>query len=174
MRKTVNAALPHPTHAKTNICFIANPEHLEEAKALGTVDTADIEVLRSIGRDRPKIRKWAKSYHAFLCSDTIIRMLPRIIGPGLARYRKFPRVVAQDEPLAEPIADCERKVRINTRRELSVGMAIGHVGLTEEQLLENLLAAFKALLENLTNHWKYIRSLTIKTTMGKPFKLYNR
>ena len=32
---------------------------------------------------KKKVKKLAKSYDAFLCSDTLIKQIPRLLGPGL-------------------------------------------------------------------------------------------
>lgn len=32
----------------------------------------------------------AQSYHAFLASDSVIKQIPRLLGPGLNKAGKFP------------------------------------------------------------------------------------
>ena len=45
----------------------------------------------------------AKKYHAFLSSHTLIKQIPRLLGPGLNRAGKFPSLVSQTDNLAEKI-----------------------------------------------------------------------
>ena len=39
--------------------------------------------LKKLNKDKKKVKKLAKSYDAFLCSDTLIKQIPRLLGPGL-------------------------------------------------------------------------------------------
>ncbi len=38
----------------------------------------------------PRSARAAQSYHAFLASDSIIKQVPRLLGPGLNKAGKFP------------------------------------------------------------------------------------
>ena len=39
--------------------------------------------LKKLNKDKKKVKRLAKSYDAFLCSDTLIKQIPRLLGPGL-------------------------------------------------------------------------------------------
>ena len=39
--------------------------------------------LKKLNKDKKKVKKLAKSFDAFLCSDTLIKQIPRLLGPGL-------------------------------------------------------------------------------------------
>ena len=39
--------------------------------------------LKKLNKDKKKVKKLAKSYDAFLASDTLIKQIPRLLGPGL-------------------------------------------------------------------------------------------
>jgi large subunit ribosomal protein L10Ae len=41
----------------------------------------------------------AQSYHAFLASDSVIKQIPRLLGPGLNKAGKFP------SPIQKAVAD---------------------------------------------------------------------
>lgn len=40
----------------------------------------------ALNKNKKVIKNLAKKYDAFLASDTLIKKLPRIMGPGLNRY----------------------------------------------------------------------------------------
>ena len=41
----------------------------------------------------------AKKYSAFLASETVIKQIPRLLGPGLNKAGKFPTLVSHAESL---------------------------------------------------------------------------
>ena len=41
----------------------------------------------------------AKKYSAFLASETVIKQIPRLMGPGLNKAGKFPPLVSHAESL---------------------------------------------------------------------------
>lgn len=41
----------------------------------------------------------AKKYSAFLASETVIKQIPRLLGPGLNKAGKFPTLVSHQESL---------------------------------------------------------------------------
>ena len=43
--------------------------------------------LKKLNKDKKKVKKLAKSYDAFLASDTLIKQIPRLLGPGLNKVR---------------------------------------------------------------------------------------
>ena len=47
--------------------------------------------LKKLNKDKKKVKKLAKSYDAFLASDTLIKQIPRLLGPGLNKvsFRKM-------------------------------------------------------------------------------------
>jgi hypothetical protein len=54
----------------------------------------------------------AKKYAAFLASDSVIKMIPRLLGPGLNKAGKFPTLIGQNDNLEGKVrcakgADCE-------------------------------------------------------------------
>ena len=47
------------------------------------------EDLKKLNKDKKKVKKLAKSYDAFLASETIIKQIPRLLGPGLNKVCLF-------------------------------------------------------------------------------------
>ena len=144
---------------------------MEEAKAVGTIDTADTEVLSAFQKNRVKIRRFAKSYHAILWSESLTKTVMKLVGAGLHRHKRVPMLAKGDDLVSESVTKCERSVRIQIRGEPSTSFPVGNVELTETQLLENVNEALKAFASLLSGHWREIRSLHLKTTMGKPYKI---
>lgn len=55
---------------------------------------------------------------------------------------------------------------------LCLSVAIGHVTMTPDELVQNIYLAMNFLVSLLKKHWQNVRSLHLKSTMGKPQQLY--
>ena len=55
---------------------------------------------------------------------------------------------------------------------LCLSVAVGHVGMAEEDLVQNVHLAMNFLVSLLKKHWQNVRSLHIKSTMGPVQRLY--
>ena len=44
-----------------------------------------------------QVKKLAKKYAAFLASDSIIKQVPRLLGPGLNKAGKFPTLITHQD-----------------------------------------------------------------------------
>ena len=64
------------------MCLLGDQQHIDEAKSLG-MDAMSADDLKKLNKDKKKVKKLAKSYDAFLASDTLIKQIPRLLGPGL-------------------------------------------------------------------------------------------
>ena len=55
---------------------------------------------------------------------------------------------------------------------LCLAVAIGHVEMTHDELVANVYLAVNFLVSLLKKNWQNVRALYIKSTMGKPQRLY--
>jgi large subunit ribosomal protein L10Ae len=53
-----------------------------------------------------------------------------------------------------------------------MGVAVGNVGMDQEELIANIMLAINYLVSLLKKGWQNVGSLTIKSTMGTPKRLY--
>jgi len=53
-----------------------------------------------------------------------------------------------------------------------MGTSVGSLGMTEEELRQNINMSINFLVSLLKKGWQNIKSLHIKATMGKPVTLY--
>ena len=62
--------------------MLGDQAHIDEAKAKD-LPCMSADDLKKLNKDKKKVKRLAKSYDAFLCSDTLIKQIPRLLGPGL-------------------------------------------------------------------------------------------
>ena len=88
--------LPHIPRPKMKICMLGDAQHVEEAEKMG-LDYMDVESLKKLNKNKKLVKKLAKKYHAFLASESVIKQIPRLLGPGLNKAGKFPTLVSHQE-----------------------------------------------------------------------------
>ena len=66
--------------------MLGDQQHCDEATANG-LPCMSQEDLKKLNKDKKKVKKLAKSYDAFMASDTLIKQIPRLLGPGLNKVR---------------------------------------------------------------------------------------
>ncbi|KAK8513337.1 hypothetical protein V6N12_052534 [Hibiscus sabdariffa] len=70
------------------ICMLGDAQHVEEAKKIG-LDYMDVEALKKLNTNKKLVKKLAKKYHSFLASESVIKQIPRLLGPGLNKAGKY-------------------------------------------------------------------------------------
>ena len=114
----------------------------------------------------------AKKYHQFLASETLIKQIPRLLGPGLNKAGKFPGLVQQSDDLAAKVDMTKATIKFQLKKVLCLNVAVGHCGMEQQQIVDNLKLAINFLVSLLKKNWQNIKVLYIKSTMGKPQRLY--
>jgi large subunit ribosomal protein L10Ae len=153
-----------------------------------------------------------------LASESVIKMIPRLLGPGLNKAGKFPSPISGGKsiedvvscvcctpsgfccdaasaavavgalfmapvwlPLASShgIAMCAAQVnetkasiKFQLKKVLCMGVAVANVAMTEQEIRTNIMYAINFLVSLLKKNWQNVRCLYIKSTMGKPYRLY--
>ncbi|KHJ85828.1 ribosomal protein, L1P family [Oesophagostomum dentatum] len=161
-------SIPRPA---MKVCVFGDQHHLDEANANG-IPCMSADDLKKLNKNKKLIKKLAKSYDAFLASESLIKQIPRIIGPGLNKAGKFPSVVTHAEPLATKVEETKATIKFQMKKVLCLSVAVGHVEMTQEELVSNISLSINFLVSLLKKNWQNVRSLNIKSTMGKPQRLY--
>ena len=117
-------------------------------------------------------RRAAKKYHQFVASEALIKQIPRLLGPGLNKAGKFPTLVQQNEDLSTKVDEIKATIKFQLKKVLCLNVAIGHCGMEQSQILENIKLAINFLVSLLKKNWQNVKVLYIKSTMGKAQRLY--
>lgn len=163
--------LPNIPRPKLKVCVLGDASHCEQAKAQD-LDSMSVDDLKKLNKDKKLIKKLAKKYDAFLASDSLIKMLPRLLGPGLHKAGKFPTPVSHSENLTDKANELRSTIKFQLKKVLCLGVAVGHVEMTEDELLSNIMLAINFLVSLLKKNWQNVKSLYIKSTMGPPVRVY--
>jgi len=166
-----NIKLPHIPRPKMKVCVLGDAYHCEKAAALG-LDFKNAEGLKNFNKNKKLIKKFAKKYHQFLASESLIKQIPRLLGPGLNKAGKFPGLVTSADDLSTKVDETKATIKFQLKKVLCLNVAVGHCGMEENMLVENMKLAINFLVSLLKKNWQNVRVLYIKSTMGKPQRLY--
>merc|ERR1712142_1024571 len=163
--------LPHVPREKYRVCVLGDAAHCDEANA-NEISCMDVEALKKFNKDKKLVKKLAKKYDAFMASESLIRQIPRLLGPGLNKAGKFPSLITHQESMVNKIKDIKCTIKFQMKKVLCLAVAIGNVQMSEDELVQNLNLAVNFLVSLLKKNWQNVRSLHIKSTMGKPQRVY--
>ncbi|KAM9681235.1 large ribosomal subunit protein uL1-like [Dama dama] len=159
---------------KFSVCVLEDQQHCEhcdEAKAVD-IPHMDIEALKKLNKNKKLVKKLAKKYDAFLASESLIKQIPRILGPDLNKAGKFPSLLTHNENMVGKVDEVKSTIKFQMKKVLCLAVAVGHVKMTDDELVYNIHLAVNFLVSLLKKNWQNIRALYIKSTMGKPQRLY--
>lgn len=58
----------------------------------------------------------AKKYDAFLASESLIKQIPRILGPGLNKAGKFPSLLTHNENLNTKVDEVKSTIKFQMKK----------------------------------------------------------
>jgi large subunit ribosomal protein L10Ae len=165
--------LPTVPRNKYRICILADAKHQQDAQR-EKLDVLIEDDLKKLNKNKKAIKKLAASYDAFLASSSLIRKIPRIMGPGLNKAGKFPSVLGSNDSILVKIEDQKAtiKFQLKSKKTLCMGVAIGNVKMAEADVMANITTAVNYLVSLLPKTWQQIKRLYIKSTMGPAHRIY--
>jgi len=131
-------------------------------------------ILKKMKKDKKLVKKLANSHHAFLASASLIRKIPRLLGPGLNKAGKFPAVLGANDNILEKVEAQKSSVKfqLKSKKALCLGVAVANVGMDEADIISNISLSINFLVSLLTKNWQQVKRLYIKSTMGPSHRIY--
>lgn len=161
-------AVPRPN---MQVCVLGDATHCEQAKELG-YPFMSVDDLKKLNKDKKLVKKLAAKYDNFVASQSLIKQIPRLLGPGLNRAGKFPSVVGPSDSLEEKVNEVKAQVKFQMKKVLCLSVAVGNVGLSKEENIKNIVLSCNFLASLLKKNWQNIKVIYLKSTMGPPFNIY--
>ncbi|TNV75612.1 hypothetical protein FGO68_gene16736 [Halteria grandinella] len=168
--------LPNSIRQKLKICIIADAKTQEQATDEGLIKDGNVNImnydqLRAFNKQKKVIKKWQKSYKQLMCSESLIRQIPRVMGPQLGKIGTFPQTIGPNDNLAKKIIDSRSTIKFQLKKWTCLSATVGDLGMTQEELRQNIMMALSFLVSKLKKGWGNLKQITLKSTMGKPFRL---
>jgi large subunit ribosomal protein L10Ae len=163
--------LPYIPRPKLRVCMLGDAQHIEESNAIG-LDSMSVEDLKKLNKNKKLVKKLAKKYHQFVASEAIIKQIPRLLGPGLNKAGKFPTLVTHHENLEGKVNEIKASVKFQLKKVLCLGVAVGNVSMEDKECFSNIQLSVNFLISLLKKNWQNVKSLHLKSTMGRPYRIY--
>merc|ERR1712001_307268 len=106
--------LKHIPKPKYSVCIFGDQQHCDEAKA-NDIPYMDVEALKKLNKDKKLVKKLAKKYDSFIASDSLIKQIPRLLGPGLNKAGKFPTMMTHSEKLQDKLEDIKGTIKFQMK-----------------------------------------------------------
>lgn len=164
-------SIPRPN---LRVCVIGNQEHMDAAKKEG-LPFMSADDLKKLNKNNKKVKKLAHSYDAFLASASLIRTIPRILGPGLNKAGKFPSPINANDGVKAKVDEIKGMVKFQLKSKnnaLNMGVAIGNVTMSQEDVIVNINLAVNFMVGLLPKNWQQVKKLYVKSTMGPVQQIY--
>ncbi|KRY85649.1 Nedd8-activating enzyme E1 regulatory subunit [Trichinella pseudospiralis] len=150
--------LKYVARPRMKVCILGDQHHTDEAK-LNNLPYRDVEALKKLNKNKKAIKVLAKSFDAFLASESLIKQIPRILGPGLNKAGKFPTVVTHGESLVAKVEELKATVKFQMKKVLCLSVAVGHVAMAPEELSNNIALSLNFLAS-------YSRKMSVNDTIS--------
>merc|ERR1712187_1093436 len=99
--------LKHVPRPKFKVCVLGDQQHCDEAKSKG---------IACMSAD--DLKKLNKKYDAFLASESLIKQIPRLLGPGLNKAGKFPTMLTHSDDMVGKVNDIKATVKFQMKKVL--------------------------------------------------------
>ena len=175
-----NSHIPHSLwgeEEEPQFClFVKDPASaietaLDKAPVAGFNKVMGYSTLRGSYTQFKKRRELCAQYDAFFSDDRILPMMPRLLGRVFFAKKKQPIPVRVAKRGPEAIAKALTEARNATYLYLGWGpcttVRVGTTDFTEDQLVENLMAAIPKIVDRIPKKWKAIQVMHLKVCMSE-------
>eukprot|EP00994_Dinema_validum_P002706 NODE_1606_length_900_cov_456.063455_g1251_i0.p2 GENE.NODE_1606_length_900_cov_456.063455_g1251_i0~~NODE_1606_length_900_cov_456.063455_g1251_i0.p2 ORF type:complete len:255 (-),score=69.55 NODE_1606_length_900_cov_456.063455_g1251_i0:134-835(-) len=163
--------LPRLARPRFKVCVIGDAYHEEQAQKL-KIPSMNVEDLKKLNKNKKLVKKMCQQHDAFLASESLIKTIPRIVGPHMNRAGKFPTAIAQGEDLQGKVTEIRSTIKFALKKTLVMNAVVGHVKMNVDDVRLNVTLATNFLVSLLKKNWQNMKSVNLKSTFGHPFRLY--
>lgn len=168
---------------KENINLIITvPHNIKEKKIAAFLETKSplIDTITEAEfndyKDKKSIKKLVDKYDFFISQAKLMPKVATAFGKVLGPVGKMPSPQLGIIPQADDkiIADFKSKVNKSVKlrtKESSIKLPIGKQSMKDEDIVDNVLSVYNALLKALPKEKENIKNVEIKLTMAKPVKI---
>ena len=128
----------------------------------------DTEVLKKLSQNKKLVKKLAKKYDAFLASESLIKQIPRILGPGLNKAGNLRSLLTHNENMVAKIDEVKSTIKFQMKKLLCLAVAVGHVKTTDDELVYNIHLAVNFLMSLLRKPVRKSGPCTLRAPWASP------
>ena len=164
--------LPHQSPEKPNkICVIATGELALKAKRAKADLVIGKDELAGLAGRKKDLRKIANDYNFFMAEAPLMPRVGKTLGPALGPRGKMPVPVPPTADISGLIKRYRKMVFVRMRNQPVIRCRVGTESMKEEEIAENVQTVLRVIEGKLKRGTKNIKTVYIKTSMGKPVKI---
>lgn len=158
----------------SRICALVGPELASSAKeGCDFVISAD-EFDKY--NDKKALKRLSREYDFFIAQATIMPRVATVFGRVLGSRGKMPNpkagcVVPSTANLKALNEKLQKLVRISAKTNAAIQTIVGNEDMPEEEIADNALTVYNALLQALPSERHNIKGVFVKLTMGNPVRV---
>ena len=170
--KRFNSSYPLDYNCRSNmkVCLVGTVNHIDEAKKLG-LDFKSLDDLKKFNKEAKEIKKWARKYDVLIVSESIAKNVTRTVGRYLTSIGKVPTQISDNEKVEDKVDELMKTIRFRVKKFPWLAQGVAVDTLEPEQIRENVTKSINFLVSLLPKGWHNLKSVHLKTTMGKPNRL---
>jgi large subunit ribosomal protein L1 len=162
--------------------FISVPFRIKEKKICAFFETKnkDIETItpEQFKRysDKKALKKLVKNFDFFIAQASLMPKIATVFGRVLGPAGKMPSpqlgilTNINEKEINELREKINNSVKIKIK-ESSVKLAVGKQSMKDEEIVENIMIVYNAILKSLLKGKDNIKNIELKFTMTKPYKI---
>uniref|UniRef100_A0A7S1U654 Ribosomal protein n=1 Tax=Phaeomonas parva TaxID=124430 RepID=A0A7S1U654_9STRA len=170
-RFTSSIKLPKPVRPNMKICILGNAVHAEQAES-AEAPFMTVDDLKKFNKNKKIIKKWAKKFDAFVASDTLIKQIPRLLGPALTKAGKFPTLCPSSENAVEKAEEIKTIVKFQMKKVTCLNVSVGNLEMTKDEVRYNVQLCCNFLASLLKKNWQNIGKVYLHSTMGPSQQIF--
>jgi large subunit ribosomal protein L1 len=165
--------------------FISIPHKIKDKKIAGFLESANKNIDTITFNDFKKyndknlLKRLVKKYDFFIAQASLMPKVATTFGRALGPAGKMPSpqlgiiLNADDKTINEIKAKVNNSIKIKTK-ESSIKVPIGKQTMKDEDIIENIMTVYTAIVKALPKDKDNIKNIEIKFTMTKPQKIITK
>ncbi len=160
---------------RVKLCAFVGPELKESAKA--NMETViEVDEFDRYAKDKKAVKKLAGEHDYFIAQANVMVKVASAFGRVLGPRGKMPNpksgcVVPSNANLASLAERLRRTLKVSVKKDPMFQTYIGKEDTDESIIAENVLTIYKNIASHLPNEEQNIKSVYLKTTMGKAVRI---
>ena len=164
-RFNIETKIPHPIKKTIRVGLFADGDLAVRAKADG-MTVLNKDQLEQTAKDVKAAKKLANEHDYFVAERPFMPLVGRFYGKVLGPRGKMPKPVASNVDVTTLKQDYSRTIRIRLRETPSINTRVGTLDNSDQELVENILAALGTIQGKLPRGNDMIKNAYIKSTMS--------
>ena len=170
----VKVVLPVPTgKGSGKVAVFAKTDELMDS-VKGKVDKViDDKEIEALSKDRAKVTELL-GYDALFAEGPCMLTVAKFLGQQLAPKGKMPKPIISAGLFEEALAKARTQITVSNKKGKFmpvVHSVIGKEGMKDEDMAENMVAVYEAVMNTLPQKKQNIKNYYVKMTMSPPVKI---